>query len=280
MKISVYTTCQDAIDNEFTLFEGMIQALQFCDEFIYVDSGSTDGTMKYMELFAERDSRIKIYKNYWDESKGKAMYPEQKNVALSKCTGDWCCLLDADEVYGDIFPTLIRTMLLNWSTDFVGLRCNTLHFYADYKHICFKDPIKGYDWYDKKDYIFRNGLGVHHSVVGEDVDALVDVRDYNLMGRTYAVDFPIYHYGHVRSIEKYQEKKNIIERRFHPDWKSITDFKYEDVGNRDYIRVFNGNHPIIMSGRVGLKCPIDHKVYMLLHLNWLNSIILQRKDEK
>lgn len=61
--------------------------LQWADEIIVVDSGSTDDTVKIARRFG-----AKVYKRKWDG------YAKQKNFAISKAKNEWVLSLDADEI--------------------------------------------------------------------------------------------------------------------------------------------------------------------------------------
>lgn len=63
-----------------------LASVQFADEIIIVDSGSTDRTLEIA-----RDFDAKIFFEPW---KG---FARQKNSAIEKCTGAWILSLDADE---------------------------------------------------------------------------------------------------------------------------------------------------------------------------------------
>ena len=261
MKVSVYTCCNDAIEQEATLFEGVFQALRFADEIIYVDGGSTDGTLEKVKEFALRESRIKIYENPWEDRMRKAATLIQKNVALSHCTGDWCLLLDADEVYGeDIVREIRKSIELANNGGRLAVYFKTLHFYADYKHTCFKDPIGDYNWYEGKIYAIRNNLGIHHGNADGDHDGFV-YNDDKAISReeTSRTNLTVFHYGHVRSLKVYLRKKNSIERRYHLNWKDLKEWGFAGVNDERYFRRFEGKHPEIMSERIKLQMPLKHE---------------------
>jgi len=65
-----------------------LQAVSWADEILIVDSGSTDGTQE----LAERLGARVIVQSDW---RG---FGYQKNFALSRASGDWILVLDADEV--------------------------------------------------------------------------------------------------------------------------------------------------------------------------------------
>lgn len=83
--------------NEERIIEKTLSAIHnWVDEIVVVDSYSTDNTVNIMELFS-----IKLFQKEWEG------YSKQKNFAISKCTGDWILILDADEV---ITPLLKEEM--------------------------------------------------------------------------------------------------------------------------------------------------------------------------
>lgn len=63
-----------------------LTGLQFCDEVIVVDSGSSDATV---ELASKKGARV--YSN------GFVDYAAQKNFGIGKALGEWVLLVDADE---------------------------------------------------------------------------------------------------------------------------------------------------------------------------------------
>lgn len=60
-------------------------------EFIFIDDGSSDGTLKYLKKIAENDTRIVYISFSRNFGKEAAMY-----AGLSHSKGDWVAILDAD----------------------------------------------------------------------------------------------------------------------------------------------------------------------------------------
>ncbi len=58
------------------------------DEMIVVDTGSTDRTKKIARAFG-----AKVYDFAWTDS-----FSDARNFSLSKASGEWILVLDADEV--------------------------------------------------------------------------------------------------------------------------------------------------------------------------------------
>ncbi|WP_316634768.1 glycosyltransferase family 2 protein [uncultured Flavobacterium sp.] len=63
-------------------------------EMILVDDASTDNTVKIINDFAEKDSRIKLFRLAKNSGNGFA-----RNVALEKATGKYIAYLDADDLW-------------------------------------------------------------------------------------------------------------------------------------------------------------------------------------
>lgn len=95
--ISGYGIIVDGIRNLLPWEEAINSALGFCDEFIIVDGGSTDGTYERLQEMSQDDSRIKVHQNEWDFDE-PTMFGIQKTKARTYCKGDYCFQMDMDEV--------------------------------------------------------------------------------------------------------------------------------------------------------------------------------------
>lgn len=82
--------------NEQELLPGALESSSFADELIVVDAESGDDTVK----IAKR-AKAKVYSRAWDG------FATQRNFSLSKATGDWIFVLDADERISDELRTQI-----------------------------------------------------------------------------------------------------------------------------------------------------------------------------
>jgi teichuronic acid biosynthesis glycosyltransferase TuaG len=82
-------------------------------EMILVDDASTDETVKIISDFAEKDSRIKLFKFEKNSGNGFA-----RNIALEKAVGKYIAYLDADDLW---FPNKLEKQI-----EF--LEENNLHF--------------------------------------------------------------------------------------------------------------------------------------------------------
>jgi glycosyltransferase involved in cell wall biosynthesis len=99
-RISGYTTAYDCIKNEYPYEDSIRSMLGFCDEVVVVDGGSTDGTWEHLTKWASEEPRLKIIQNIrdWGHKRFAVFDGDQKAVARSHCTGDFCWQMDADEI--------------------------------------------------------------------------------------------------------------------------------------------------------------------------------------
>jgi len=74
--------------NELHNIGRCLAALEFCDEIVVVDSGSTDGTRQLLQAHG----KVRLLTRPFDT------FIHQKNFALDACRHDWVLSVDADEV--------------------------------------------------------------------------------------------------------------------------------------------------------------------------------------
>lgn len=89
MRISL---CMIVKNEENNIINCLDRAIEYVDETIIVDTGSTDRTLNLLDEHYSNKSNIEIIKYKWENDFSKA-----RNEALKYCTGDWILVLDADE---------------------------------------------------------------------------------------------------------------------------------------------------------------------------------------
>jgi glycosyltransferase involved in cell wall biosynthesis len=98
MKIHAFSI----IKNEADIIEQTLtKALDWCDYVYVFDNGSTDGTWETVQALSLKHKQIIPYKQeacpFDDSLRGQLFNAYRKKIA----PGDWCCRLDADEIYVD-----------------------------------------------------------------------------------------------------------------------------------------------------------------------------------
>lgn len=185
--------------NEERIIEKIISAIHnWVDEIIVVDSFSTDNTATILEMF-----NVTLYKEKWQG------YSVQKNIAISKCTGTWILVLDADE--------LVTKPLQNEILEVIKNPAGNIGFKIQRKFFIGKRWIKYGGYYpDYQLRLFQSSTGarftqreVHESI--------------GLEGQTGHLKNPIEHYaysdlnGYRNALKKYAElaSKEIRDKLFY-----------------------------------------------------------------
>jgi glycosyltransferase involved in cell wall biosynthesis len=91
--VSAFIVCM----NEESQIRRCLESIEWCNEIVIVDSGSTDSTIAICKEFTDR-----ILFRSWTG------YVEQKAYALQQCTSDWVLNIDADE---EVSPELKEEMI-------------------------------------------------------------------------------------------------------------------------------------------------------------------------
>jgi glycosyltransferase involved in cell wall biosynthesis len=81
------------VKNEENFIESSINNfLDYVDEIIVIDTGSTDKTLTILESWCKVTSKIKLFNFDWVDD-----FSAARNYSLSKATGDWIFVIDPDE---------------------------------------------------------------------------------------------------------------------------------------------------------------------------------------
>lgn len=185
--------------NEERIIEKTLSAIHnWVDEIVVVDSFSTDNTINILEMFS-----IKFYQEKWQG------YAKQKNLAISRCSGDWILVLDADEI--------VNPALKNEITNVIKKPGNKSGFHIKRKFFIGKKWIRHGGYYpDYQLRLFKNNIGarfndreIHESI--------------NLEGEVGCLNNPIEHYAYKdlkdyqKTLDKYAElaSKEIKNKLFY-----------------------------------------------------------------
>jgi len=87
--------------NEETNLPRTLESVRWADEIVIVDSGSTDRTPEIAQSFGAKHIFNRDFRGH----------PEQKNVAIDRCTSDWVLSLDADEAVSPELAEEIKQVL-------------------------------------------------------------------------------------------------------------------------------------------------------------------------
>ena len=165
--------------NEEANLPRTLASVQFADEIVVVDSGSTDRTVEIARVF-----NATVYEEPWQGFAGT------KNSAIAKCKGDWILSLDADEELTPELQQQIRVLLasnpakplpdayyLRRRNLFLGRWIKHGGFYPDAKLRLFRRSVAGFTNAPR----FKD-RPVHETIV---FDGVASTLDYDLIHHAY-----------------------------------------------------------------------------------------------
>jgi glycosyltransferase involved in cell wall biosynthesis len=284
MTVSGFTFVRDAVRLDFPLRESITSVLPICDEFIVNVGRSNDGTRRLVDAIGS--PKLVVFESDWDPAlfvKG-AINAQQTNLALDRCTGDWCFYLQADEVVHEDELERIRDCMRR-STDrsgVEGLLFHYYHFWGSYDRY-----QTSHGWYDREIRVVRNGRGIR---------SWKSAQSFRRNGRKLRVvdcEAHIYHYGWVRHPALMKRKQIALDslhhdqdwvRERHPDPREAFDY-----GDLSRLARFRGTHPAVMDERIAAKSwtagdfrspgrvPHKHERIGIRALSWVENRILGRR---
>ena len=268
MKVSGFTIVRKGIEYGYPFVEAIQSILPLCDELVVNYGISTDATLE--RLRAIDSPKIKIIEREWDMSgrEGGRVLAVETNVALDRCTGDWCFYIQADEiVHEKDYNTIRAAMMKELHNDEVeGLEFGYKHFYGSYDYI--QDNFRL--WYIRETRVIKNGRSIRSWG-----DAMGFKHADSTPIRRKRIGAHIYHYGWVRPPEVMKVKKKNFERLYHDDGevarKNMSENVYTHLG---HLLRFDRTHPVVMKDRVE-KFNWDFDPHVEKQLpDWLRYIIL------
>jgi len=139
VSVSGFTILRNGVQFDYPFEESIRSLFPLVDELVVNVGYGTDETLSRVKALANELGKEKfiIFESNWhldDENKKKEglILSEQTNLALDRCTHDWCVYLQADEVLHSKDHPLIRESLqvASLNPEVEGLVFDYLHFYG------------------------------------------------------------------------------------------------------------------------------------------------------
>jgi glycosyltransferase involved in cell wall biosynthesis len=255
MKISGFSIIRNGTKFDYPYIESIRSILPLVDEMILNVGYGEDDTLKRIKNLNE--PKIKVFESDWqlddpEKKKSGLILSEQTNLALEKCTGDWCVYLQADEVLHEADLENLKALIKSVQDDrnVEGLIFDYNHFYGSYNVVQYSRSV-----YRREVRAFRNT---------KNVMSIGDAQSFRKKDgsklRVIESKARIYHYGWVRTPEAMKEKTFFMDQLYHGEPTS----KQKETGtphtgdNYRYkkfwgLRSFNGTHPATMVERIQQK---------------------------
>lgn len=114
--ISGYVTTKDCIKQEYPIVNCIKSMLDFCDEVVVVDGGSTDGTWELLQKWKQTEDKLIVHQvlRDWDSKRFAVFDGAQKAEARKLCTKEYCWQMDADEIVPAGDGAKIKDLCKNW----------------------------------------------------------------------------------------------------------------------------------------------------------------------
>jgi len=251
MRVSGFTFIRNGEMLGYPFIESIQSALPIVDEFIIAVGKSEDNTLK--KIRSIKSNKIKIIETQWNDVMQDRgfVYAQQKMIAQYNCTGDWAFYLEGDEV---LHEKDLETISNSMKKHLNNLEVEALYF--DYYHFYGKPSQIGIAGYKRAPRIIRNSIR-NYSPDG----LFFVVMDQNKKGRypkaAHAGCY-IYHYGHVKKIERNNEKNKQVGQYWgnnNPD-EFLT---YSNVDSRE-LRPFTESHPAIVKDWLKTEAELEFKI--------------------
>lgn len=237
MKVSGFTFLRNGTILGYPYIESLKSLLAVCDEVVVALGKSDDDTLEKVQ--AINDPKLRIIETTWNESMQDRgyTYAQQKMIAQFNCTGDWAFYLEGDEIIHEKDYAIIRKSMEDnlHKKEVEALVFDYYHFYGSPSTYAYSPR-----WYRKAPRIIRN------TIRSWAPDGLFwVVMHKNKQGRypnAALVGCHLYHYGHVRSVEKMNEKNQRIARYW--GWEPKVFEGYGDIDPQS-IKPYELTHPAI-----------------------------------
>lgn len=114
-KISVCCFIRDNNVGAFALWESMASLIEFADEYIIMDCGSTDGTLETLQELERRNPKISLvhgtFLRSYDGKLDPKIFADLANDLVGLCRHDLVLYHQADEIWHENLLTLMRAEL-------------------------------------------------------------------------------------------------------------------------------------------------------------------------
>ena len=143
--ISGYVTALDCVRQRYPLRECIESMLAFCDEVVALDGGSRDGTWEMLLEMQSADTRVVARKNVLDRQHPRfARFDgEQKALARSFCTSEFCWQMDSDEIVDASDAPKIRELARHFPLECDVLALPVVEYWGSFDRVrCDVPPWK------------------------------------------------------------------------------------------------------------------------------------------
>jgi glycosyltransferase involved in cell wall biosynthesis len=108
--ISGFMIVKDVLEQGYPFVEAIASALPICDEFLISDGCSEDGTYKVLEKISSLNSKVKVYRHRWPNTKDISVLADVTNEVRSRCRFQYIFSVQANEVIHEQSAQFIKAL--------------------------------------------------------------------------------------------------------------------------------------------------------------------------
>lgn len=256
-KVSGFTIIRNGVEYDFPFIESIKSILPVVDELIINIGISTDNTKEkiihLIKSLSEKEAKkIKTFDSEWplndpEKKKGGRILAEQTNLALEKCTGEWCFYIQADELLHEEDYDEIKKSISEASADkrIDAIVFQYVHFYGNYNVIQTSRSS-----YRREIRIIKNKREIQSTGDAQSFRHLNGTKCNAILSKAR-----IFHYGWVRPQETMKSKTVFMDSLYHSSKGTTTEQVPATGTNYVYKRIvglrpFLQTHPKVMEERV------------------------------
>ena len=254
MTISGFTIVRNGVKFDYPFIESLQSLLPLCDEVVINVGASEDDTRERIRVWMDglpeaQRRRVKVIESVWplddpEKRKGGRILAEQTNIALDKCTGDWCVYLQADEVLHEKDIDIIRGEIkaIDRTQGVDGLVLNYVHFYGTFDVI-----QQSRSAYRREIRVFRNRRGIRSVGDAQGFRHFSGDKIQCVLSRGR-----VFHYGWVRPPQVMKEKTGFMDTLYHEGADASAPATGDNYKYKRFVglKPFAGEHPKVMAPRV------------------------------
>ena len=244
MRISGFTFIRNGNQLGYPFVPAIRSLLPLCDEIIVNVPRSTDDTLAAVRAIG--DPKIRVVETEWDDNPraGGRTLSHHTNLALEKCTGDWCVYIQGDEVlHEDSIPAMRAAMQAELANPQVqGLLVDYTHFYGSFWTYTYS-----FGWYYQEVRVIRRD---------PDILSVGDAQGFRSRNgeklRVKLSGGKYFHYGFALEPTRMRQRKRNLHRLYQQKETPPppTDRPVVFYDDDQKVKPFTGTHPAVMKEAV------------------------------
>lgn len=255
-KISGFSILRNGVQFQYPFLEAYESLLPLVDELVINVGLGDDETLQILREWKNLNhlDQVILFESDWqldlpENKKGGQVLSKQTNLALDRCSHDWCFYLQADEVlHEEDYPPIVHNFTRHSAHPSVeGFLFDYVHFYGSF------DVIQATrSAYRREVRLIRKSAGAR---------SVGDAQSFRKQDGSKLSVLPsggrVFHYGWVRPPEAMKVKTFHFDQLYHGKPRA-EDLETQTPHTRDnyrYKRIwglhpFRGTHPRVMGPRV------------------------------